>query len=228
MNSSDSPAGGRHAASLHQAQPVRRAGAPSGAATAAVVLLHGRGADAADILGVAGHLAQAGVAFLAPEAAGHTWYPYSFLAPLEQNEPWLSSALQRVEEVVQAVLAEGVPAERTMLLGFSQGACLTLESAVRHPRRYGAVVGFTGGLIGPPGTPRPTSGDLGGTPVYVGAGDPDPHVPWARVEETAGVLRRLGAVVEVERFPGYPHAIHPQSMAAAQRLLGARLGRATP
>src|SRR5687768_13725903 len=157
MTESGSPAQGR----LHQAQPVLRAGRRRGTARGAVVLMHGRGADAADILGVASHLAHPQVAHLAPEAANHTWYPYSFLAPLEQNEPWLTSALQRVEDVVEAVLAEGIPSERVMLLGFSQGACLTLEAVARRPRRYGAVVGLTGGLIGPPGTPRPTNRDMG-------------------------------------------------------------------
>ena len=219
MSDADFRAGTNSEAGLHQTQPVRRAGAAPGNTRAAVVLLHGRGADAADILGVAAHLEGPQVAYLAPEAANHTWYPYSFLAPLSQNEPWLGSALRRVEEVVVGLAAEGIPAERMLLLGFSQGACLALEWVARSPRRFGAVVGLTGGLIGPPGTPRPDSGDLAGTPVYLGAGDPDPHVPWARVEETAEVLRRLGGEVEVERFPGFPHAIHPRQLAAAQRLL---------
>jgi predicted esterase len=210
--------------SLHQAQPLRRAGQPPGSARAAVVMMHGRGADAADILGVAAHLDHPAVAYVAPEAAHHTWYPYSFLAPLEENEPWLSSALQRVEEAVAELAAEGIPAERVMLLGFSQGACLTLEAVARRPRRWGAVVGLTGGLIGPPGTARPTSGDLAGTPIYLGASQPDPHVPWERVEESAEVLRRLGAEVSVEPFPGYPHAIHPRQIAAARRLLTAIAG----
>ena len=219
MMSSTEPDDRQVGGNLHQTQPVRRAGRPPGTAQAAVILLHGRGADAADILGLATELAHPDVAYLAPEAANHTWYPYSFLAPLEHNEPWLSSGLQRVEEVVQRLAAEGVAAERVMLLGFSQGACLALEAVARRPRRFGAVVGLTGGLIGPPGTPRPTTGDLAGTPVYLGAGDPDPHVPWTRVEETAEVLRRLGAEVTVERFPGFPHAIHPRQLAAARRLL---------
>jgi predicted esterase len=213
---------------LHQDQPILRSGSPAGQARAAVVLLHGRGADAADILGLAEHLAAPAVAYLAPQAANHTWYPYSFMAPLERNEPWLGSALRRVHEVVDALAAEGVPPELVMLLGFSQGACLTVESVVRRPRRYGAVVGLTGGLIGPDRTPRPVDGDLAGTPVYLGAGDPDPHVPWQRVEESAEVLRRLGAEVGVERFPGFPHAVHPRQLAEARRLLAAMLAAAGP
>ena len=196
-----------------------RAGRPAGQARGAVVLVHGRGADARDILGLAAHLEHPDLAYLAPQAAGNTWYPLSFLAPLERNEPWLSSALARIAEVVGTLEAEGIPPAKVMLLGFSQGACLTLESVARQPRRYGAVVGLTGGLIGPDGTPRPTAGDLAGTPVYLGAGDPDPHVPWARVEETAAVLRRLGASVDLERFPGFPHAVHPRQLAEARGLL---------
>jgi predicted esterase len=210
---------------LHQAEPIRRLGPPPGAARAAVVMVHGRGADADDILGLAAHLEADGVAFLAPQAARNTWYPYSFLAPLEQNEPWLSSALARVEDAVALLAGEGLGSERVMLLGFSQGACLTVESVVRAPRRYGAVVGLTGGLIGPDGTARPQSGDLGGTPVYLGASAPDPHVPWARVEETADVLRRLGGVVETEPFHGFPHAVHPRQLATARRLLDDMLAR---
>jgi predicted esterase len=136
-----------------------------------------------------------------------------------------------VEEVVESLLAEGLAPERLVLLGFSQGACLTLESVVRRPRRYGAVVALTGGLIGPPRTSWPTAGDLAGTPVYLAAGDPDPHVPWRRVEESAEVLRRLGAEVTVERFPGFPHAVHPRQLAAARSLLAAvaeGAGGATP
>ena len=203
----------------HQGQPVVRAGAPPGEARAAVVLLHGRGADAEDILGLAEPLRFPGVAYLAPQAAGHTWYPYSFLAPLEANEPWLSSALARVGELVGDLAAEGVPAERVLLAGFSQGACLTLEYAARHPRRYGGVVAFTGGLIGPPGTPRDYPGSLDGTPAFLGAGDPDPHVPWTRVEESAAVLSRLGAEVQIARYPGLGHAIADDELDHAREIL---------
>jgi predicted esterase len=203
----------------HQGEPVLRAGAAPGEAAAAVLLLHGRGADAGDILGLAEPLWQPDVAYLAPQAAGHTWYPYSFLAPLEANEPWLSSALARVGELVDHLAAEGVPAQRVLLAGFSQGACLTLEYAARHPRRYGGVVAFTGGLIGPPGTPRDYPGSLDGTPTFLGAGDPDPHVPWARVEESAAVLSRMGAAVQVARYPGLGHAIADDELAHAREIL---------
>lgn len=208
----------------HQGQLVLRAGAEPREAAAAVVLLHGRGAGAEDILGVAEALWFPGVAYLAPQVAGATWYPYSFLAPLEANEPWLSSALARVEELVGALADEGVPAERVMVAGFSQGACLTLEHAARHPRRYGGTVAFTGGLIGPPGTPREHAGSLDGTPAFLGAGDPDPHVPWERVEESADVLRGMGAEVRVERYPGLGHTIADAELAIAREMLAKILG----
>lgn len=203
----------------HEGQPVLRAGAPPGEARAAVVLLHGRGADAEDILGLAEPLWQPGVAYLAPQAAGHTWYPYSFLAPLEANEPWLSSALARVGELVTDLAAEGLAGERVVLAGFSQGACLTIEYAARHARRYGGIVAFTGGLIGPPGTPRDYAGSFDGTPAFIGAGDPDPHVPWSRVEESAAVLTRMGAEAKVARYPGLGHAIAEDEIAHAREIL---------
>src|SRR6185503_13929775 len=172
-----------------------------------------------DILGLAEPLWQPAVAYVAPQAAGHTWYPYSFLAPLEANEPWLSSALARVDELVGELAAEGVSAERLLLAGFSQGACLTLEYAARHPQRYGGIVAFTGGLIGPPGTPRDYPGSLAGTPAFIGAGDPDPHVPWSRVEESAAVLERMGAEVRIARYPGLGHAIAADELAHAREIV---------
>ncbi len=211
----------------HRGRPILHAGAPLEEARAAVVLLHGRGAGARDILGLAGELRpedDGRVAFLAPDAARHTWYPYSFLAPIEQNEPWLSSALAFVGRAVERAGTAGVPPERTVLLGFSQGACLATEYVARNPKRFGALIAFTGGLIGPPGATFDHTGDLAGTPAYLGAGDPDPHVPWKRVEETAEVLRRLGAEVETERFPGLPHTIARQEIVKARLLLATAAG----
>jgi phospholipase/carboxylesterase len=216
----------------HAGRPIGRAGAALGDADAAVVLVHGRGADARDILGLAGELAPEGaagrLAFLAPDAAEGTWYPYSFLSPIERNEPWLSSALAFVGRVTAEIEAAGIPSGRTVLAGFSQGACLATEYAARNPRRYGAVIAFTGGLIGPPGSSFGHAGDLAGTlagtPAYLGAGDPDPHVPWRRVEETAEVLRRLGAEVETERFPGLPHTIARAEILKARAMVAAVVG----
>src|SRR5215467_13245237 len=162
-----------------------------------MVMIHGRGATARDILTLAPELDLPGWAFLAPQAAGDTWYPHPFTAPIEQNEPWLSSALAVVGEVLVRIAAGGVPPERTVLLGFSQGACLALEFTARNARRYGGVAGLSGGLIGPDGTPRDYTGSLAGTPIFFGCSDVDPHIPKARVEHSAAVLRRLGADVDM-------------------------------
>jgi len=211
---------------LHREGGVARAGAPLAQARAAVLLLHGRGGSAEDILGLADAIGMpAGVAFLAPRASGHTWYPNSFLAPLEANGPWLWAALARVDELVREMEAAGVPFERQVIAGFSQGACLASESVARHPRPYGGVAALTGGLIGPPGTPREYPGRLDGVPVYLGAGDPDPHVPWERVEESAAVLERMGARVTMERFPGLPHSIHPRMVERLQAMVETVAGR---
>jgi predicted esterase len=207
------------AAGPHQGGPVATAGRPPEEAAGAVVLVHGRGSTAASILGLARELGRPDLAWLAPQAAGRTWYPHTFLAPLADNEPGLSSGLAVLAGLVDDLAAAGIPAERVVVAGFSQGACLAVEFAARHPRRYGGVAGLTGGLIGPPGTPRDDPGSLAGTPVFLGAGDPDPHVPWARVEETAAVLARMGARVTLRRYPGLGHAIHREELDAVGALL---------
>lgn len=203
----------------HGGGPVRAAGRPLPEAGGALILLHGRGATAESILELAGLLPQPTFAYLAPQAANYTWYPYSFLMPMERNEPWLSSALRRVGEVVADVEAAGVPAARIVLGGFSQGACLAAEYVARHARRYAGLLAFSGGLIGPPGTPRDYAGSLNGTPVFLGCSDVDPHIPLARVEETAGVLARLGAVVDKRIYPRLGHTINADEIAAAAALL---------
>ncbi len=203
----------------HAQQPILRAGPPPERADATLMLLHGRGASADSILPLQGELSVPSVAAIAPQAAGHTWYPYSFLAPIDDNQPFLDSALLRVESLVSDLLARGVASEKIALLGFSQGACLVCESVARHPRRYGAVIAFTGGLIGPPGTPRDYDGSLAGAPIFLGSGDPDPHVPFERVEETARVFARMGANVELRRYPGLAHTINEDELAAARSLL---------
>ena len=203
----------------HAGQPILTTGPPPESAARTLVLVHGRGASAESILTLAEELRVEGLAALAPQAAGQSWYPHSFLAPLAANQPYLDSALRRLESIVAELLARGVPGERIALLGFSQGACLTLEFTARHPRRYGAVMGLTGGLIGPPGTPRDYPGSLDGTPVFLGTSDPDPHVPFERVRETAAVLARMGAGVELRRYPGMPHTINEDELDACRALL---------
>jgi predicted esterase len=203
----------------HAGQPTLSAGPAPEEAAATLVLLHGRGGSAEDILSLYAELGLPELAALAPQAAGNTWYPNSFLVPLEANQPYLDSALRRIDSLVADLLARGVSSNRIALLGFSQGGCLTLEYAARHPRRYGAVTGLTGGLIGPPGTPRDYAGSLDGTPVFLGTSDPDPHVPFARVRETEAVLTRMGAVVELRRYPGMPHTINQDELNATRSLL---------
>lgn len=202
-------------------QPVVRAGMPLAAAAGAMILLHGRGASAEDILGLGQALAPANWALLAPQAAGNSWYPRSFLAPRMQNEPFLSSALRKVEAVVDEVLQAGVAPDQLVIAGFSQGACLASEFVGWHPRRYGALLAFTGGLIGPPGEPIELAGELDGTPVLLSSGDPDPHVPWERVQQSADLLAGIGAQVTLRRYPGRPHTILAEEVATAKLLIPA-------
>jgi predicted esterase len=199
---------------IHEGQPVARRGPEPEAARAVVILLHGRGRDPADVLSLADRIGDPEVAFLAPAARGNTWYPQSFLAPLAENEPYLSSALGVVDALVH-----GVEAERLVLGGFSQGACLAAEYALRHPRRYGGLLLYTGGAIGPPGTTWPPRGSFAGTPAYLGTADPDDWVPVERVRETAEALRAQDAEVTLEVFPGMDHLVNDQEIAAGRELI---------
>ncbi len=191
----------------HQGQEVLKRGPDFNQASGAMLLIHGRGASPEDIMELGSHLPHPNLTFLAPRAANNTWYPYSFLAPLEQNEPYLSSALQMVEDLVTHVEQAGIPAEKILLGGFSQGACLASEFAARNARRYGGLLLFSGGLIGPPGTTRDYEGSLEGTPVFLGCSDIDPHIPLERVNETEAKLTKLGAQVNKKIYPGMGHTI---------------------
>jgi predicted esterase len=184
----------------------------------AVVLVHGRGATAESILTLAPEL-DGDFAFAAPQAPGNTWYPESFLAPLDRNEPWLSASLQILQGAVEELEHRGFPKRRIALVGFSQGACLMLEFAARKAARYGALVAWSGGLIGPPGTRRDYPGGFERTPAFLGCSDRDPHVPAWRVEETAEVLRRMGAEVDLRIYPGLGHTVNGDELAAARVLL---------
>ena len=210
------------AADPHAGQPVMRLGPEPDAARLSAILIHGRGASAEDILGLAEEFAVDDVAFLAPQAAGQTWYPYSFLSPIPKNEPFLTSALGVVAGLVRSLEEQGVPSGRVAVLGFSQGACLTLEFAARNPRRYAAIVGLSGGLIGPPGTPRLYPGSLDGTPVFLGCSDIDPHIPVERVRESAAVLRTMKATVDERIYRGMGHTVNSDEVAAVAALLKAR------
>lgn len=208
----------------HARGAVLQAGVPLGQAKLAVVLLHGRGASARDILGLSAAFDVPGVAYVAPEAEGHRWYPQSFLAPREANEPYLSSALAKVAAVVRSLEEAGFDRKQIVVAGFSQGACLATEFVARSQTQYAGLIAFTGGLIGPPGTDfkELTSqgvGGLAGMPVLFASGDPDPHVPWARVQESAAVLSAMGSSVVLKRFPGRPHTMTQAEIQLAQELL---------
>lgn len=203
----------------HDHRPVRFAGESLERARVGAILLHGRGADAADILGLVPEIGEEGIAYAAPDAADHTWYPYSFLAHIDDNEPGISSGLRVIDALVARFAKEGIASERLVLIGFSQGACLTLEYVARHPRRFGGVAGLSGGLIGAPGTPRDYAGSLDRTPVFLGCSDVDPHIPKERVLETAEVLGRMGGSVTTRLYPRMLHTINIDELAAVREML---------
>lgn len=203
----------------HSNQPIIAKGAPLKDAAGVVILVHGRGASAADILTLADEMYDPSLAYLAPEAAGHAWYPKSFLAPLEENEPWLSSALKKLKDIVESAVSSGIAVEKIALVGFSQGACLATEFVARNPQKYGGLIAFTGGLIGPPDTRFHYAGKLTNVKVFFGSGDPDPHVPWQRVKESADALSRMGAEVTLRRYPGLPHTISQAEIELARPIV---------
>ena len=208
----------------HADAQVLTTGTSLEAAEAAVVALHGRGAMARSVLGLASELAVPDVAWLGPQAAGNTWYPNSFMAEMDDNQPHLSSALELVDETVARAVDAGIPRERVVLLGFSQGACLASEYVARNATRFGGLVAFSGGLIGPEGTPRDYDGDLDGTPVYLGCDAKDPHIPVERVHETRDVLTDLGADVAEQIFEGMGHTIVPEEVEGAREVLVSATG----
>lgn len=205
----------------HQGQKVYTAGKELAAAGAAMILVHGRGATAPSILDLAPALHHEALAYLAPQAAGNTWYPYSFLNPIEQNEPGLSSGLQVLADLLAQLEAAGIPAEKVIIGGFSQGACLASEFVARNARRYGGLLAFSGGLIGPPGTPRQYAGSLAGTPVFLGCSPTDVHIPAERVDETAAVLAQMDAAVTKRLYPNMGHTIIQAEIDQARQIVRA-------
>ncbi len=184
----------------------------------AIVLLHGRGGSAGDMLQVAAKLWLDGFTILAPQATRNTWYPYSFLAPEEKNQPWLDSALQLLSDVEEESRKEGVSADSLYFGGFSQGACLTLEYTARNAKKYGGILAFTGGLIGSTLNKNKYSGDFQGTQVFIGSGDPDFHIPVERVRETGSLLKNLNAEPSVYIYPGIGHAITDEEIVTVNQL----------
>ncbi|GAA4319852.1 dienelactone hydrolase family protein [Mucilaginibacter gynuensis] len=200
------------------------AGTPAEEAKGALVMLHGRGGTAANIVSLARELNTKDLAIYAPQATNQSWYPYSFMAPESQNQPALDSALENIGELVKQIEADGIPSEKIYFLGFSQGACLTLEYVGRNAKQYGGVVAFTGGLIGQELITSRYSGDFKNTPVLITTGDPDPHVPVSRVEESNVILTDLNAQTTVKVFKGRPHTITQQEIELADSLIFSTIG----
>ena len=204
----------------HAGQRVVRAGAPLETARAAMIMIHGRNAAPENILDLVPVLDRDEFAYVAPAASDGTWYPFSFMAPRERNEPGISSGLFVIESLVSDLTARGFPSQSIMLLGFSQGACLTSEYSIRHPRRYGGVMALSGGLIGPPGaTWDDVTTSLDGTPVFLGCSDVDSHIPAERVLESESVFGRLGANVTRKLYPGMGHTIIPDEIRTVQGVM---------
>lgn len=207
----------------HGTQPIYTSGAPLNEADKALILLHGRGATAEDILFLADELKLSGIAYLAPQAANYTWYPYRFLEPTERNQPWLDSALRKVDELVSMLLGD-LPIERIYLLGFSQGGCLALEYAARNLRRYGGVIGLSAGLIGTDSELEPKTGNVEGVPVFLGCSDVDPHIPLQRVQRSAQIFEKLGGAVTTRIYPGMGHMVNEDELEQVRKILGPSAG----
>lgn len=191
---------------------LRHAGATPADARGVVLLIHGRGATAESMLPLSGAMGHPGLCYLAPQAEGHTWYPQSFMAPTEANEPYLTRALDRAAAIIADLLATGLAPAQLAVIGFSQGACLTSETVLRNPRPYSFVGVLSGGAIGPPGTPRDYAGSLSGAHVFLGCSDHDPHIPLARVKETTLCFTKLGATVTERIYPGASHGINEDEL----------------
>lgn len=203
----------------HRDAPIHYAGKPLGQSPNVMIMIHGRGSNANNILSLAPEFQRPNWTYLAPEAENNTWYPYPFLAPIEQNEPYLSSALALLHNLVLRLADNGVLPMNIVILGFSQGACLASEFAARNAQRYGGIVALSGGLIGPPGTPRDYPGDFLGTPVFIGCSDRDAHIPIERVHETTEVFQSMRANVQERIYPGMGHTVNADELAHVTALL---------
>jgi predicted esterase len=204
---------------IHQGQAVTRAGKPLAEAKAAMILIHGRGGGVESILPLTNHFEAEGFAYLAPAARDSTWYPNRFLAPRKSNEPFLSSALETITSLLEEIQEAGIPPEKTILLGFSQGACLALEVAARNPRPYGAVVALSGGLIGADNELNGYVGSFKGCPIFLGCSDIDAHIPLDRIHQSAEILQGLGAELEIRIYKGMGHTINQDEIDAVNALM---------
>ncbi len=205
--------------SIHNLDHIKQWGKSLEEASRVMIMIHGRGANASSILELAPSFQTSDMAFIAPQASGNTWYPYSFLAPLRDNEPALSSGLSVIESTITRLAETGFTRQQIYLLGFSQGACLTLEYAIRHPNQYGGIFGLSGGVIGPAGTQWNSSGSFTGTPVFLGCSDTDSHIPKARVLETETLFTSLGAQVTTRLYPHAPHTVLADEVAFIRKAL---------
>lgn len=203
---------------MHQ-KNILSSGRPLKSAKKVLILFHGRGGSATDILSLSSHLKVENFAMLAPQATDYTWYPHSFLVPVKENEPWLSSAMRLINEMVDDLLKMDFSHKDIFFLGFSQGACLALEYTARHPKRYGGIIAFTGGLIGDRINKEMYSGDFKKTPVFIGSGNPDAHVPPERVEESAEIFKELNASVTSVIYVNIGHTITSEEIDHANKLL---------
>jgi predicted esterase len=207
----------------HGRNPLTFAGEPLASAKIAMVMVHGRGASAAKIMTLVPPLAMPGVAFVAPEAEGGTWYPYGFMSPIPANEPGITSGMRAITRAIETIEAAGIPREKIVMLGFSQGACLASEYVARHAQRYAGLAALSGGVIGPDGTPRNYAGTLAGTPCFFGCSDIDGHIPASRVEESANVMRALGGSVTVRLYPGMGHLVNDDEIEEVRAMMTAAL-----
>lgn len=203
----------------HQKTETATAGVAPENAKAAMIMVHGRGATAESILTLADEFEAKDLHYAAPQASRFTWYPYSFLAPTERNEPGLSSGLQAIFDIITGLEEKGIPKEKIILLGFSQGACLASEFAARHPAKYGGLVALSGGLIGDSISADSYSGSLEGTPYFVGCSDIDPHIPVERVDESAEILGGLGASVTKKIYPGMGHTVNQDEISHINKII---------
>lgn len=203
----------------HQNQPVIQSGAKLDDTKAVMIMIHGRGATAEDILSLSAEFNFDGVAYLAPQAKNNSWYPLSFISPIEMNEPGITSGLALIDLIIELVLKKGFTSEKIFLLGFSQGACLSLEYAARNPQKFGGVFGLSGGLIGEAVRIENYSGNLGGTDVFLGCSNIDPHIPLSRVDETEAIFKKLNAKVTKRIYKGMAHTINKDEMGFVKTLL---------
>ena len=203
---------------MHSKTPISTSGLPLEEAKAAMIIVHGRGATAPSILTLADEFQLKDYAVFAPQANQNTWYPHSFLAPIEANQPGLDSGLAKIDQIVKHIEAAGIPAEKIMIGGFSQGACLSSEYVARNAKRYGGLFVLSGGVIGPPETPRNYAGSMAGTPVFLGCSDVDFHIPVERVHETAEIFEKLGAAVDKRIYPNMGHTVNLDEIEAIQTI----------